>query len=121
VAAPHGHAAKDRRARDGYCSLSAPAPRPPAIAAVVATAIAAVVATAIAAVIATTAAVTTATAVIDLDNMAGRGRRRGGYHCRLSRSGFGHSRWCGGNSYRGSARRQHWCDVFQSYSHGSAP
>jgi hypothetical protein len=88
---------------------------------VVATAIAAVIATAIAAVIATTAAVTTATAVIDLDNMGGRGRRRGGYHCRLSRSGFGHSRWCGGNSYRGSARRQHWCDVFQSHSHGSAP
>src|ERR1700724_3273336 len=89
----------DRRARDGYCSLSAPAPRPPAaaIAAVVATAIAAVVATAIAAVIA-------------LDNRAGRGRRRGGYHYRLSRSGFGHSHWCGGNSYRGSASRQHWCD-----------
>src|ERR1700704_5474576 len=80
VAAPHGHAAKNRRARDGYCSLSAPAPGPPAIAAVVATAIAAVIATAIDAVIATTAAVTTATAGIDLDNMAGRGRRRGGYH-----------------------------------------
>ena len=70
-----------------------------------------------AAVTAPAAAVKAAAAVTGgLDNIGGHGRRRGGDRCRLSRRGIGHGRWCGGNSDRGSTRRQRWCDVLQSDS-----
>src|SRR5258708_29930828 len=75
-----------------------------------------------AAVTAPAAAVKAAAAVTgDLHNIGGHGRRRGGDRCRLSRRGIGHGGWCGDNGYRGSTRRQRWCDVLQSDSHRVTP
>src|ERR1700676_5615132 len=56
-----------------------------------------------------------------LDDIGGHGCRRSGDRCRLTRRSHGYGRWCGGDSHGGSARRQHWCDVFQSDSHGATP
>src|SRR5258705_14006015 len=100
--------------------LGVSAPGPPAATPAVAVAVTTVIATVITviATVATAIAAVIAAAVIDLDKMAGPGCRRGGDHCRLSRRGVGRGNRCGGNSYRGSPRRQQRCDELQSVSHG---
>jgi hypothetical protein len=77
-----------------------------------------VTAAVIAAAVVTAAATTVA---VNLDDIGGHGRRGSSERCRLSRRGIGHGRWCGGNCYRGSTRRQRWRDVLQSDSHGDTP
>ena len=91
----HFRAAVSANAAFSARSLTVPAPAEPVTPAAIAVPAAAVTAPA--------AAVKAAAVTGDLDNIGGHGGRRGG------------------DSYRGSTRRERWCDVLQSDSHRVTP